>query len=216
MPDKVKPEEHSALTERQEAFAQAVAKGLSLVKAVEAGGFAKNGAAANRLATMPKIKARIDELRKEMREETQGFLDAKRHADAVTLAQDGVTTKWILEQAQQLFDKSKDEGDHKEALNTLKFIADVVGVTGKNRDPADPNRGQAARNYDPNDPNAPRTINIQVLNKITDGLDRAARAESEAPAALTVLEGEVSDPVVRDERPFPAFESIVSRAGQDD
>jgi hypothetical protein len=98
---------------KHEAFAQALAAGMSQVEAYEKAGYKPNDGHAARLAGNGRVVARVEELRSTALQEAQ----AELKYDAIS----------IFRRIDDIIAEARAAGDHKVAMEGAKFIAKAFG-----------------------------------------------------------------------------------------
>lgn len=198
----------TGLSMQLEKFAQFIAQGDTLTMAARKAGYEGHAANASRRAGAPKVKRRIEQLRKEYQKNKSFALEQAQKEIALETAE--VDRHWIITEAKKIIDDSR-QAKPQVALDALKFISELTGYTSPNADPRTPNKGT----LQPHGLDSSKQINVQVLNQFTERLADENRDELKARAKPIPLVTE--DPVrsVPDDGTLFAVECLDDDLGED-
>lgn len=100
---------------KRERFAQGVARGLPTIEAYVRAGYKRNTGNATSMRKRPDVAARIDEIQKQMREQTQQ--DLQDYLD-----ESGVNYTYIIKQVLETAIQAKSAGKYADAMNGFKEV----------------------------------------------------------------------------------------------
>ncbi len=128
---------------KHEAFAYALAKGMSKQDAYVYAGYNDSPASATRLSQKPEVVKRVNELREEMLAAATAIIEAPTEENALALAAHGLTLDWCVEQFKDIADKAKSAGQFAPANAAIKNIQSIIEMKsaksdGKDRDDEEP------------------------------------------------------------------------------
>ena len=166
----------------QEKFARTRAQGNTLRKCCKVAGYAHESQnAGSRLAAEPHVRARIEFLVRENAEKADAQRAARSEALVTNFKSSDITREFLVQELLENLSLARQAGELKTANESLKLLADVVGITmtGKKAD-KDPNRGNL-RDDPENRYGEP--IDLQSLDRLTDRMGEFTGDEPAEEAA---------------------------------
>jgi hypothetical protein len=205
-----KPDDDKPLTEGEEKFAQAIARGATWREAARLGGYSGDHANAIRRAQIPRIKARIEFLRMAM-----GDLNRLRRAalddEVASEIRDKTTLQTVVDELMMVARDARDGGNHKDAIGALMSVAKLMGYDKT----TDKDKGGAREDENPNGAKPPAPISISILNQLDRQLaGENGGLEGEGSTLIDVSPTRVGESDGR-ERSIPSIPSPDGLEGED-
>lgn len=183
--DAQKRDPRTGLNESQERFAGFVAQGMRLVEAAKLAGYGEDHGNASKLASRPKVKQRIVELRNRIVAARERSETIAEQAQVAKYEENDITVAWLIEEAKKNMRYARDEGKYKDSNDSIKLIAQLSGYIRGGKEGDDDNDKGKNPNANPQSP-----INIQVLNQLTERLGRGTgNSPTEGVETTTVISG---------------------------
>jgi hypothetical protein len=113
---------------KHDAFAYALAKGMSKVDAYVHAGYNDSPPSATRLSQKPEVVQRVQEIRAEMMGAAKALIEVPSEENAVALKDMGLTLDWCIEQYKDIADKAKDAGQFAPANAAIKNIQGIIEI----------------------------------------------------------------------------------------
>ncbi len=106
---------------RYETMAQAMARGAPQGQAYKEAGFSGGRSSASRVANLPEVKDRIEELRAEYRAQAMA-----RYSGVSTNEGESLSLDWCAQAFYGVFQKAYDKGDLKTAMDSVNHIMRLI------------------------------------------------------------------------------------------
>jgi hypothetical protein len=211
-----RPDDDRPLSDEEEKFAQAVARGETWANASRLAGYSGDHANAIRRAQIPRVKERIEFLRSIMGDLHRLRREAHEEEAADKLSE-ATSIETVVKKLIAVADDAKDVGNHKDAIAALMSVAKLMGYEQPDA-PTKSKRGNGAADEKPADGKTqpPAPISIQVLNQLNRQLAEPLGGPSEDPRPLIDASATRVVEPDRDGRSIPTIPSPAGLAGEDD
>ncbi len=113
---------------RHEAFAGALARGMKQAAAYAHAGYSPNPPAASRLANSPALKARVEEIKKEVHQAIVKTMDEPNEENFGTLKEMGLTMEWVASAFKNIHDQAVAAGKYGDANTAVKNIQTMIEI----------------------------------------------------------------------------------------
>ena len=139
---------------KHDAFAYALAKGMSKVDAYVHAGYNDSPPSATRLSQKPEVVQRVQEIRAEMMGAAKALIEVPSEENAVALKDMGLTLDWCIEQYKDIADKAKDAGQ----FAPLTQLSKTFKASSKSKPPKTAAGMLMKTNHASNCPTRPRLL----------------------------------------------------------
>jgi hypothetical protein len=113
---------------KHEAFAMHLARGLKQQDAYAQAGYTPNPPAASRLGKAPAVKARVDELKKEIHQRIQVAMKEPNEETFESLREMGLTMHWVADAFKTIYEESMQAGQFAPATAAVKNIQTLIEI----------------------------------------------------------------------------------------
>lgn len=166
---------------KHDAFAYALAKGMSKADAYVHAGYNDSPPSATRLSQKPEVVQRVNELREEMMGAARALIEAPTEENALALSAHGLTLEWCMEQFQDIAEKAKSAGQFAPANAAIKNIQGIIEMKNAK------SGGQTEDGDEPRIKLSDATAFAQALVALRDG------GKEEGPTTIDVTPANDSD-----------------------